>query len=200
MVRKIAVVNFIDSDRTLLAKALSCASGYQLVQNKNIYEWIKQFHIDENKLYNWENQFLLISLSFVKRIKTEFQFSTFISNGAAFTEALSLQSKHNNKAIELYQPQEKAILKNLLKITGKYAAKYYDTVIHIQNAEAAEFDKLSVKFYNKHHIPYKLYNSGHSLKDVFETIISEVEIPQILLADNAIYEAEHLVNFKTWKS
>ena len=200
MTHKIAVINFIDSERTLLAKALSCASGYQLVQNRNIYEWTKQFRIDENQLYSWENQFLLMSSSFIKRIKSEFKFSTFISNGAAFTEVLSLKSKLNEKSIESYQPQEKTMLKSLLKITGRYAAQHYDLVIHVRNADSTNFDELSVKFYEKYHIPYKLYDKGDSLKDVFENIIREVEIPQALPAENAIYEAERLVNFKTWKS
>jgi len=195
MIQKIAVINFKGAERTLLATALSCASGYQLVQDRNIYEWIRLYHIDEKQMDNWETQFLLMSSSFVKRIKSEFRNSSFVSNGAAFSEVLAL----NEKVVGL-KPEEIAILNSLLNVTGRHAARHYDLVVHVQNTGSAFFDELSIRFYEEHHIAYRLYDGSKKIKDVFENIIREVEMPMVRSAESAIYEAEQLVFYKNQKS
>lgn len=188
---KITVVNFIDSEQTLLAKTLSCASGYQFIQNRDIHEWQRLFQIDESQIYSFNNQFLLTSSSFIKRIKSEFKYPAFISNGAVFSEVLLLKSKLNEK----YKPKEIEMIEMLLDLTGKYAARHYDLVIHVQNADSKSFDELSVKFYEKYNIAYKLYYCS-DIKDTLENIIREVEIPAALSIENAIHETVRLVTFK----
>ena len=200
MKHKIAVINFKDTERTLLAKAISCMSGYQFVQNRNMYEWMNLFKIDEGKIYSFENQFLLLSSSFIKRIKSEFRTSDFISNGSAFTEVLSLKSKMNEKSVEMNKPEEMAMIKSLLNISGRYAAQNYDMIIHVKNTDSMNFDELAIRFYEKYHIAYKLYDGSNNMQNLVENIIREVEMPMVQSVESAIYEAEQLVNFKTWKS
>jgi len=195
MKNKIAVINLINTERTLLAKALSCASGYQFIQNRNIYEWQKLFQIDENQIYCFNNQFLLLSSSFIKRTKSEFKYPAFVSNGAVFSEVLFLKSNINEKFSELYKPEEIEMIEILLDLTGRYAARHYDMVIHVRNADSGNFDELSIGFYEKHRIAYRLYDNG-DIKDIIENIISEVEIPKALPVDSAIYDATLLVTFK----
>jgi len=195
MKNKIAVINSIDSERSLLSQALSCVSGYQLVQNRNIYEWKKLFHIDEDQIDSWENHFLIMSSSFIKRIKSEFKYPAFVSNGAVFSEVLSLKSNLNEKFIELYNHEEIEMIEILLDLTGKYAAQHYDMVIHVQNADSTNFDELSINFYEKYHITYKLYD-GNNVNDIIENIIQEVKVPIALPVESAIYEAVKFVTFK----
>ena len=183
-----------------MAKALSCASGYQFVQNRTMREWKRLYKIDESQIFSFENQFLLISSSFIKRIKSEFRSSDFISNGAAFTEVLCLKSNMNENRIELRKPEEKTILKSLLNIAGRYAALHYDMVIHVRNTDSPEFDELSFRFYEKYGIAYKIYDRGCNTTDIIESIIREVDIPKLQSVESAIYETEQLVNFNIWKS
>ena len=192
---RIAVINFLDSERTLLAQALSCASGYPLVQNRSMYEWRKLFKIDESKMTRFENQFLLISASITERIKHEVAFSDFISDGAVFSDALSLQSIMNEKSVEWQKAKKVEMVKNLLYITGKYAAHQYNPVIHIRNNASEDFDEMSIGFYEKYSIAYKMYYSNNDLKDILETIIQETKIPVLLLEEYAIYKAKRLINF-----
>ncbi|MCL2073704.1 MAG: hypothetical protein FWH18_07275 [Marinilabiliaceae bacterium] len=200
MESKIAVTNFKNADRTLLAETLSCLSDLQLVQNRTMHEWEKIYNINETQKDIWENQFLLISSSFVKRIKSEFIISNFISNGAAFSEVLSLKAKINEKSIELHKLEEFNMLKSLLNITGRYAAEHYGIIIHVKNTDSSKFDDLSVRFYDKYRINYKLFDGDNNLKNIVENITGEIEIPKVQSIDSAIYKAERLVNFKNWKS
>jgi len=195
-ISKIAVANFTDSERTFLSKSLSCASGYRFIQNRNIYEWLRLYQIDESEICGFENQFLLAVSSFIERINSEFQNSAFISNGAVFSEALSLKFKMNEKSVELNNSKETAIIENILNITGKYAARNYDLVIHVQNADSTNFDELSVSFYDKYHIPYKLYDGKKNINDILKNIAQEVEIPVVQSLESAIYETAGLVKFK----
>lgn len=199
MGKKIAIINFKDSEGPLLAKALSIVTGSQLVQNRNMYEWRKLFSIDEKKMDIWDNQFLTMSSSFIKRIKSEFQNSDFISNGAAFSEVLLLMSRVNDKSIE-FNHEELGMLYSMLNISGRYASEHYDLVIHIRSIDCISLDELSINFYDKHHISYQLFDCGINLKEILVNIIREVELPMIQLLDNAIYEADRSVNFKNWKS
>jgi len=194
-VLKIAAINFIDSEQTLLSKTLSCASGYQFIQNRNIHEWQKLYQIDDSQIYSFKNQFLLLSSSFIKRSKSEFKCLAFVSNGAVFSEVLSLKSKMNEKSVELDNPKEIEMIEILLDLTGRYAAQHYDMVIHVRNADSANFDELSISFYEKYHITYKLYD-GNNIKDNLENITRDVEIPIALPVESAIYEAVRLVTFK----
>jgi hypothetical protein len=57
MKQNIAVINFMKPENTILAQALSCVSGYPLVQNRTFYEWKKLLQIDEKKMFNFKNQF-----------------------------------------------------------------------------------------------------------------------------------------------
>jgi len=197
MGQKIAVVNFKEDARMFLAEALSSMSGYPLVQNRNIYEWIRMYQIDENQLNSWENQFLLMSSSLVKRIKSEYRHSEFIADGAVFSETLSL--KLNEKSIVLKQ-EEIAILESMLGITGRHASAHYDRVIHIQNEDSAAFDELSIRFYDKYQIAYRLYDCKEDMEEMIEHIIREVELPAVEEVRNALDKAERFVNFKSWKS
>ena len=197
---KIAVIHSIEPERTLLAKTLSCASDYEFIQNRNIYEWERLFHIDESQIYCFQNQFLLMASSFIERIKSESENAAFISNGAVFSEVLKLKSKMDEKTVGQYRPQEIEMIDNLLNITGRYAAHHYDLVIHVKTGKSANFDELSVRFYEKYHVAYNIYDAGNSVKDVFENIIREVELPLVKPVEMAIYEAERLVIFKTRKS
>ena len=199
MERKIAVINFKESEGILLAKALSCASGYQLALNLNVCEWIRRFRIDEKQIDAWENQFLLVASSFFKRIETEWFIAEFISNGAAFTEALYLKWKINERRLEL-NPEESALLKSMLQVTGRHAAAHYCPVVHVKNAVAASFDDLSIHFYKKFQIAYRLYDGETPMIELLEKIIRDLEIPVVELPDKAMYEAERLVNFKNWRS
>ena len=193
---KIAVINSMDSERTILAMALSCASGYPFIQNRTMYEWKKLYQIKENQLYSFNNQSLILSASLVERIKSEFDFTDFISNGAAFTEVLSLKLKMDEKSVKPYKPVEIAMIDNLLNITGKYAANHYDLILHVCNAGAKSFDELHAGFFEKYHIAYKLYEGGNDPQDILKNIMQEVGMPIKLPAGIAMYKAVKLVTFK----
>jgi len=190
MKNKVAVVNFDIPQRTLLAVALTCLTDYQLVQNRHIYEWKRLYQMDENLMNGWDHQVLFISSSFVQRVNSESLFSEFISNGAVFSEIFSLKSKLNEGLVEQYQPHEMTMLDSLLHVAGRYASLYYDQVIHIRNAISANFDEMSVSFYEKHHIAYKLFEGGNDMKTILESVAREVDIPIAQTAEGAIYEAE----------
>ena len=105
-----------------------------------------------------------------------------------FSEVLSLRSNINDK----YKPKE---IEMLLDLTGKYAAKNYDLVIHVRNADSKSFNEFSVEFYEKYNIAYRFYDCS-DIRDTLENIIREFEIPAALLIESAIYEAVRLVTFK----
>ena len=192
MKHKIAVINFINTERMFLAKALSCTSGYWLTQNRNVYEWKSLFKIDESQIYSFNNRFLIIASSFIERINLDSIFSDFISDGAVFTEVLLLNLKMNEKSVEFNKQAEIAMIENILNVTGKYAAQHYDMVIHVKNTDSKSFDELSVKFYEKYNIAYRLYDGGN-IKDILKNIIREIEIPQTQSVESAVYEAEQSV-------
>ena len=183
----------------LLAKALSNVSGYEYILNRPVYEWRRLYQIDESQMYTFINQFLIISSSIFQRIEEEYEFSPFVSSGAIFSEVLSLKSKMDEKRIELYEPKEFEMIEYLLNLTGRYAARHYDMVIHVQNPYFESFDKLSIGFYEKYHITYKLYNGDNDMEETLKNIIHEVEIPMVQSTESAIYRAIQLVTFKNWK-
>lgn len=193
---RIALIHFIETERTLLAKMLSCVSGYEFVINRDIYEWKRLYHIDDSRVNSFENQFLLLTSSFIERVKSETDQSAFISNGAVFSEALTLKLKINEKKIECYQPEEIEMIESLLNIAGRYAAHHYDQVIHIQSSDTTSFNEMSVAFYEKYHVAYKIFDGNSKLNDIFENIIQKIEIPRVQPLENAIYEAVRLVTFK----
>jgi len=199
MKKKIAIINSKTDKRTVLAIALSNASHYQFLQNRNVYEWQRKFQIDDHQVYDFQNQFLILSSSFVKRIKSEFENESFISCGAAFSEIISLKSKLNCSSIDFYQPKEQTMIESLLNVSGRYAADHYDLVIHVQNPDSTGFDEYSDEFYRNHNIAYKTYQDD-DLKNTLEDIFQQTEIPKTLSAESAIFEAEQLFNFKNWKS
>ena len=196
MKHKIAVINFISPGGALLAKALSCLSGYELVQNRTVYEWRRMFGVKESKIHSFNNQLLILSLSFIERITIEFDYSDFISAGAVFTDVLSLQSRIDEKRVECNSPEDAGMIESLLDLSGRYAARHYDTVIHVRNADSTAYDEQSVGFYEKYHIAYHLFDSTDPMKDIIESIIRKVEIPTLRSVDNAIYEATRIVTLK----
>ena len=193
---KIAVINCMDTERTILAMALSCASGYLSIQNRTMYEWKKLYGIKDHQLYNFNNQSLLLSASWIERMKLEIIFSEYISNGAAFSEILSLKLKIAEKSIKPYKPAEVAMIENILDTSGRYAACNYDIVIHVRNAATTDFDELHAGFYEKYHINYKMYDGDNDMQDILENIMNDVETPIKLPAASAMYKAIRLVTFK----
>lgn len=198
MVHKILVINFIKEHRSIFAKALSNISGYDLLQNRTIYEWKHLFHIEEDYIDAWENQFLIISSSFFEQINLEHNSSNFISIGASCCDVLALKSRLEEKTIEL-SSDEIMMLESLLNIIGRYTAKKNYQVIHICNVSTKTLDELSVRFYKKYNIDYRLYNDYDNIKNILEYIVQDFEISVLESLESAIYKAEKIVTYKNQK-
>jgi len=196
MKHKIAVIHSMSTEMMLLSKALSCLSGYGVVLNRNVYEWMSMFQIEESQMNRFGNQFLILASSFLHRITSEFYCSDFVSTGAVFTDVLSLQLKIDKKSIVCESPEDARMIKILLEMTGRYAASHYDAVIHVCTADSKSFDEYSIGFYKKYNMAYLLYDGADQMKDIVEHIVREVEIPKVQSVDRALYEAIRAVTFK----
>jgi len=193
---KIAVIHSLNTKRTLLAKALSCLSGYKFIRNRTVYEWRRMFGVEESQMHHFNNQFLVLSSSFVERITVEFDYPDFVSSGALFADVLSLQSKMDEKVVVCNSPVDTRMIRGLSDLTGRYAAQHYDSVIHVRSTDATEFDGLFTGFYEKHHIPYHLYDGAAEIEDIVNSIVREVEMPKVKSVSSAVYEAIGFCTFK----
>lgn len=199
MNQKMLLINSSNIQRNLLAKILSDISGHELLHNRTSNEWGRLYNIEDSSIDEWENQFLKISSSFTDWIKQGYKKRSFISVDAPFSEALSLKSRLKENSVDL-NPHEIMMLKSLLNITGRYTSKNKYVVAHVCNIETKLYDDLSIKFYNRYNINYKIYDYVGDIRYLVEQIIRDFEMPVLQPLEMPICQAEKVLNHKNWKS
>jgi len=188
----------MNTEMMLLSKVLSCLSGYELLLNRSVYEWMEKFQIEESQKCTFNKEFLILAASYINRITLESGCDDFISNGAVFTEALCLQFKMDKNSIECDSPEDARMIKTLLDIAGR--AQHYDAVIHIRNAGSKDFDAFFAEFYEKYHIPCHFYDGASQIKKLVESISKDIEIPRVRSVDSVIWEEIQAITLKTKRS
>ena len=189
MSTKIAIAGLPESNKTLLGKALSIATGIPFIRNKTIYEWHKLFNLSGFGNFEWKDMLLIAASSFFERVEVEKCFDTFISDGTSFSELMCLKSnfagENQNKINELVSKFE--------NVSASYAVQQYDFVIH------AKYDSVSDDYYKllyqKYNIPYKVYNTKF-LENTLEEIVNDLFLPVVYAVDSSIYEAKNNLFFK----
>ena len=184
MKTKIAIVGLPESNKTLLGKALSIATGIPFIKNKTIYEWHKTFNVSCFGNFEWKDMLLIATYSFFERVETEKSFDTFISDGTSLNELLCLKSnfgdrKHKNVS---------ELVSRFENVSISYVVQQYDFVVHAKYDSI--YDDYYTQLYEKYNIPYKVYNTTF-LENTLEEIVNDLFLPVVYEVNSSIYEAQN---------
>ena len=187
MKTRIAIVGLPQSNKTLLANALSNITGFPFIRNRTMYEWYTMFNICLYHHLEWKDMFLIASSSFFERVEAETHFEHFISDGASFSELMYLKSVAAKFESGKKKWERDRTIESLENKSVSHAIQQYDFIVHA-NYNDVHDTELYEHLYLKNGIPYKVYRT-EIIEKALREIVNDLELPVQHSIDGAIYQA-----------
>jgi len=161
--KRIAITGSNLSQRTVLSKAISDITGFDLIICSP-YSTIAEKYglVNEISKCQWPDSFVYCMGAFIQRAVIEQKFEDYyISDGSVFHEISWLKSRFPN--IELIY--ERSMIESLERVITNYAIDQYDFIFHINSKNYLDVvDQCLKQTYFQHKIKYHIIDSINNEK------------------------------------